>query len=125
MTDTQTSQKQAIDALVQYVNRRLKAGELADAVRADLITQGLDSRLADRLLAALDPPPDKWERGMLGWSLFISGIVVMPAGGVLWLGNQLGFFPTFPFAGTLAVFAGAALFVIGGGKQWRRTSRTT
>ena len=40
----------------------------------------------------------------------------MLIGGFLILGNRIGFFPTFPFAGTLVMFLGAFILAVGGGK---------
>lgn len=120
MAEAQPSQLEALRALASHVRERLHRGELPDSIRADLIGRGLAPNITDALLAGF--APGEWQKGARGWALCIIGIAVMLAGGFVWFGNQNGFFPPFPFAGTLTVFAGAALFVIGGGKlQLRRT----
>jgi hypothetical protein len=60
--------------------------------------------------------PGNWVRGIRGLVLRGLGALIMVAGGFLILGNQIGFFPTFPFAGTLTLFLGAGIYAVGGGK---------
>ena len=104
----------AIDAVVAYVSARFRDGEAPETVRTELVQRGVSPETADQLVAVLKP--GKWERGTRGQALRAFGVLVMVAGGFLILGNQIGFFPTFPFAGTITVFLGAAIYAVGGGK---------
>ncbi len=111
MTDPQLSKEEVICALAVHIAERLQQGEKAETVRADLVAQGLSVDIADQLLSL--SAPGKWERGLRRWVLRTLGVMSMLAGGVLWLGNQIGFFPTFPFAGTLIIIIGGIIFAMG------------
>jgi len=100
--------------LATNVAQRLQHGEPLESIHADLVARGLDPQAVSRFLAAF--APGKWESGIRGWAIRGVGVFVMLVGGFLVFGNQIGFFPTFPFAGTITVFIGAGFYVAGGGK---------
>ena len=64
-------------------------------------------------------------RRRLGWSLALTGWGVWLVGALLYLGNVSGLFPTFPYAGTLVTFAGAAATLIAGDPQFMWASLAT
>jgi hypothetical protein len=43
----------------------------------------------------------------------VAGVIVTGAGVFLWLGNVVGFFRTFPFAGYLTILAGIGIYKAG------------
>jgi len=43
----------------------------------------------------------------------VAGVLVTSAGVFLWLGNVVGFYPTFPFAGYLTILAGVGIYKAG------------
>ncbi len=103
-----------LHSLMAQAAERLQRGESIDTVKADLIAQGLSIDFVDRLLTSF--AASKWQLGARGWAFRILGVLVILAGVTLWLGNQNGFFVTFPYSGTIVVLVGAALYVLGGGK---------
>jgi hypothetical protein len=46
-------------------------------------------------------------------AVIVAGVLVTGAGVFLWLGNVVGFYPTFPFAGYLTILAGVGIYKAG------------
>lgn len=49
----------------------------------------------------------------MGMALMGVGGLIVVVGGLLWMGNMTGKFPTFPYAGYITIAIGAALFGLG------------
>jgi hypothetical protein len=121
MTQIKDSAGRAQITLEIYVAQRLAGGEDISTVRRELISQGLDPKVVDQVLgvAVLQALGDRWKGGIRGWAFRIGGWLVMLSGFFLWLGNRKGFFPTYPFAGSITVTIGVVLLILGGGLKFR------
>jgi hypothetical protein len=115
MEQPQPSPDELVRAVVAQIEERFQRGDKAEAIRADLIAKGIPADVVDTLLRAYTP--NKWERGTLGTILRILAFAVMIGGGFLFLGNQIGFFTTFPFAGTITILLGVGILAVCGMKR--------
>lgn len=89
-------------------------GENLDNVRTELVARGLRPKAAEQFLAKF--APHELQMGIPGLIVRGLGVVLVLAGGFLILGNRIGFFPTFPFAGTIVLFIGVAILAAARGK---------
>lgn len=120
MADAPLPEWQARRVLAAFVVSRIERGETTEAVRADLIARGMTPETAAVLVAKF--APRRWTLGPWGQAGRAVGLTALFAGCGFALGNRFGFFPTFPFAGTLAITLGAWLFTMAGGKWYRTAS---
>ena len=109
--DELTPAEKAVRDLRDAIAGRVGRGEKVEAVRQDLFAQGVRPDIVEALLAPY--ASGRWQQGVRGLVLRSLGVLVVAGGVALYFGNTIGFLPTVPFAGTVAIFAGCGLYVAG------------